>query len=322
MRNTSKAPKKSRGCLFRLGGAVAGLLVIGAILLIAGYVYETSAEAADVLAYPPPGRLVDVGGFRLHVNCTGSGSPTVVIDAGWGGFSADWSWVQPEVAKTTRICTYDRAGLGWSEAGPAPRDARQLTAELHALLELAGIPGPYVLVGHSLGGLNVRVFAASYPSDVAGLVLIDSMSPDQFTQPPAPPEDPASRAPSLPTVIARFGVARLLTGPAKLPAGVVKAQQAFSVTPRAVQAFVDEGQGLPASAVQARAITALGNLPLIVLSRGLDRDEKWDAMQAGLTGLSSDSRRIFADKSGHDIEFDQPEAATSAILEMVRRLQR
>ena len=136
------------------------------------------AEAADVRAYPPPGQLVDVGGYRLHINCVGTGSPTVVIDAGWG----DWSGVleqrvQPEAAKTTRVCTYDRAGMGCSEAGPLPRTAEHFARELHTLLQHAGVPGPYVLVGHSLGGAPVRVFAHAYAADVAGVVLIEFDEP-------------------------------------------------------------------------------------------------------------------------------------------------
>src|SRR5215213_1345256 len=115
------ATSKRRGCLLWLGASLAALLV----LALVGYIYEPMAEAADAKAYPPPGQLVDVGGYRLHLNCTGSGSPTVVIDAGHGDSSASWGWVQPEVARTTRVCTYDRAGIGWSEASPYPRTARQ-----------------------------------------------------------------------------------------------------------------------------------------------------------------------------------------------------
>ncbi len=179
---TSEAPKRrGRGCLFWLGGA----LLLALLLILAGAVYESVTEAADVRAYPPPGQMVDVGGYRLHINCTGAGSPTVVIDAGWGDWSLGWSGVQPAVAATTQVCTYDRAGMGYSEAGPLPRNAGQFAKELHTLLERAGVPGPYVLAGHSMGGLTVRVFAHDYPADVAGIVLIDSMSPGQAKKPAA-----------------------------------------------------------------------------------------------------------------------------------------
>ncbi len=144
--NAPASKRRGRGCSRWLGAGLASLLG----LLLVGYIYEPMAEAADAKAYPPPGELVDVGGYRLHINCTGSGSPTVVIEAGLGDWSTSWGFVQPEVAKTTQVCTYDRAGMGWSEAGPLPRDAAQFAKELHTLLQSANIPGPYVMVGHSL----------------------------------------------------------------------------------------------------------------------------------------------------------------------------
>ena len=110
--HTSK--RRGRGCLLWLGASLAALLV----LALVGYIYEPIAEAADAKAYPPPGQMVDVGGYRLHINCTGEGSPTVVVESGWGDFSETWARVQPEVAKTTRICTYDR--LGWGGASLVP----------------------------------------------------------------------------------------------------------------------------------------------------------------------------------------------------------
>ena len=167
--------RRGRGRFRWLGGAV--VLVLG--LILAGTIYESVSEAADLRAYPPPGQMVDVGGYRLHINCTGTGSPTVVIDAGWGDWSLSWGWVQREVAKTTQVCTYDRAGMGYSEAGPLPRTAEQFAKELHTLLEQANIARPYVLAGHSLGGLPVRVFAHDYPTEVAGVVLIDSIVLDR-----------------------------------------------------------------------------------------------------------------------------------------------
>lgn len=171
--------------------AAVGILVV---LSLAGAYYESAAEAADLKAYPPPGRMIDVGGHRLHIHCMGTGSLTVVIDAGWGGWSASWSsWVQPDAAKTTRECTYDRAGMGWSEPGPLPRTAESVARELHILRQRAGVAGPYVLVGHSMGGLTMRTFAHAYPADVAGVVLVDSMSPSQAKPAdPAAPPSPAS----------------------------------------------------------------------------------------------------------------------------------
>jgi len=292
-------------------------------LLAAGAVYESAAEARDARENPPPGQLVDVGGYRLHLNCTGAGSPTVVVDAGLGDWSTSWSWVQADVEQATRICTYDRAGSGWSEPGPQPRTTQQFVAELHTLLETAQIPGPYVLAGHSLGGFTARLYAHDYPADVAGVVLIDSTSPSEDAQVPtgeAPGLSPESIIPAL----ARVGVFRLLAGlpgtSPPLPPEAERAHLAWSVRPRDFQTFLDEARGIPEGAVRVRAVTSLGDIPLIVLSRGRAEgpsDATWQAQQTALLSLSSNSEQLVAEQSGHNVEFDQPEAASAAILKMV-----
>ena len=128
--------------------------------------------------YSPPGKLVDAGGFRLHLNCTGKSGPTVVLIAGSGDFSFDWGLVQPDVSRFSRVCSYDRAGLAWSDPGPTPRTMRQDASELHTLLKAARMEAPYVLVGHSIGGLIARVYAEQYADEVAGMVLVDSTHED------------------------------------------------------------------------------------------------------------------------------------------------
>ena len=315
------SPKhRGRGLLRWLGGVV--VVVLGLILV--GAIYESVSEAADIQAYPPPGEMVDVGGYRLHINCTGEGSPTVVIESGWGDSSAGWGWVQPEVAKTTRVCTYDRAGMGWSEASPEPRTAREFAKELHTLLEKANEPGPYVLVGHSMGGYTVRVYAHDYPEEVAGLVLIDPQNlstEDAATFNPAPKPGGAS----LPVLMARIGLARLLAGPLgsiqDLPEGDKQAYTALTVTPRSTQTLLDEGRGMSEGGAQARAVTTLGALPLIVLSRGKDMDAESAASQARYLQLSTDSQHLTAEQSGHRIMIDQPEAGIAAIVKMVSQLR-
>lgn len=295
-------------------------------LLLVGYTVEPMAEAADEKAYPPPGELVDVGGYRLHINCTGSGSPAVVIDAGWGDWSTAWGLVQPEVAKTTRVCTYDRAGTGWSEAGPLPRDAAQFAKELHTLLQNAHIPGPYVLAGHSLGGLPVRVFAGTYPAEVAGVVLIDSMTPQQFTPAPAAEKaepDSQSQPLSLPGMLARFGIVRLLARSLGLvPSQLPNEEAAYSrvVRTQNVQAYLDEGQGMPAAGAEAGAVKSLGDLPLIVVTAKLNKLANWQERQTELLRLSSNSVQIFAD-SDHNIHLDAPDAAVAAIVQMVAQIR-
>ncbi len=321
-RGTPTTRHRGRGCLLWLGASLAVLLG----LLLAGYILEPGAEAADAKAYPPPGEMVDVGGYRLHINCTGSGSPTVVIDAGWGDWSTAWGFVQPKVAKTTRVCTYDRAGTGWSDAGPMPRDATQFAKELHTLLQNAHVPGPYVLAGHSLGGLPVRVFTGMFPSEVAGVVLIDSMTPEQFTQPRAEaqsPPDLQSQPLSLPAVLARFGVVRLLARPLGLvPSKFPNEEVAYSrvVRTQNVQAYINEGEGMPASGAEAGAVKTFGDLPLIVLTAKLNTMAHWQERQTELLQLSSNSVQMFAD-SDHNIHFEAPDVAVAAIAQMVAQIQ-
>lgn len=316
--------RRGRGCFLWLRLVIVFFLS----LILLGAIYESVAEAIDVQIYPPSGQMVNVGGYHLHINCTGTGSPTVVIDAGWGDWSAKWSWVQPEVAKTTQVCTYDRAGMGYSEAGSLPRNAKQFAKELHTLLHQANIPVPYVLVGHSLGGLSVRVFAHDYAAEVAGVVLIESMSPAQFSQSPTdkkPQQTLQPRGFSIPFALARIGLVRLFAEPLglkpALPPGAQKVFTAFSVTPRSVQAWADEGSGMLDSGAKTRAVKSFGDLPPIVLSRGLDLNPDWQAMQSELVQLSSNSQQLIAEKSGHNLEIDQPEAAIAAIVKMVKQLR-
>lgn len=313
--------RRGRSIMIRLGGILAGFL----ILFLIGAIYETLAEAADARAYPPPGQMVDVGGFRLHLNCTGSGSPTVVVDAGQGDWSASWGWVQSEVAKTTRICTYDRAGMGWSEVSLYPRTARQFAKELHTLLGNANEPGPYVLVGHSMGGNTVRVYAHDYPAKVLGVVLVDAQKmPASDAAAPRPAPKPGGS--SLPAMLARVGLIRLLAGPLGLNEGMPEMYQqaylAYTVAPRSVQTTIDEVMGMAEGGWQARAVTTLGDLPLIVLSRGKNQDADWTASQASFLNLSTNSQQLFADQSGHLIQVEQPEAATTAIVKMVEQVRK
>src|SRR5215210_7284679 len=174
-------PRRGPGSWIRreLVWMIAGLLALAVI----GAIYQAIATEIDQRTYPPPGELVNVGNHSLHINCVGEGGPTVILEAASLGMSAHWVRVQQQVAQTTRVCAYDRAGMGWSERSPEPRDARQVSSELHTLLEGAGgIEGPYVLVGHSYGGLYARMYAARYSEEVAGVVLVDSSHPEQFTR--------------------------------------------------------------------------------------------------------------------------------------------
>lgn len=300
------------------------VLMIG--LALTGAIYERMAEVADAKAYPPPGQLVDVGGHRLHINCIGTGSPTVVIEAGLGDWSTGWDVVQQGVAKATRVCTYDRAGWGWSEAGPLPRDATQFAKELNTLLQNSNIPGPYVMVGHSLGGLAVREFVHEYASEVAGVVLIDSMSPRQFTQSQGvaqPQADTQSQPFSLPAMLARFGIVRLLARPLGIMPSVPSEENAYfsrMVSPQSAQTLTNESLGMPASSAEASSVQTFGDLPLIVLTAKLNNILGWQEWQTELLKLSSNSQQLFAE-SDHNIHFEEPESAIAAILQMVQQVR-
>jgi pimeloyl-ACP methyl ester carboxylesterase len=296
------------------------VVVLIIVLTLLGAIYERMAEVADAKAYPPPGQLVDVGGHRLHINCTGTGSPTVVIEAGLGDWSTGWDVVQEGAAEATRVCTYDRAGWGWSEAGPLPRDAVQFAKELHTLLQNANIPGPYVMVGHSLGGFSVRVFADEYASEVAGVVLIDSMSPRQFTQSQVGAQ---SQPFSLPAMLARFGIVRLLARPLGIMPSVPSEENAYfarMVSPQSAQALTNESQDMPASSAEASAVQTFGDLPLIVLTANLNNISGWQEWQTELLQLSSNSQQLFAE-SDHNIHFEEPESAIAAILQMLQQVR-
>lgn len=168
------------------GYALGVIVSVVVFTLLVGTAYQWAENRDDLRAYPAPGKFLDVGGHRLHLWCTGAGSPAVVLEAGLGGSALQWSRVQPEIARTTRVCSYDRAGMGWSDLGPNPRSAAQIVSELHTLLQAAHVTAPYVLTGHSSGGLYIRLYASTYPTDVVGMVLVDAAHEDQRNR--MPPE--------------------------------------------------------------------------------------------------------------------------------------
>ena len=160
-----------------LGRLLLGLLVLLLFCAAAGFIYENISEARDRRFNPMPGRLVDVGGRKMHIDCTGEGSPTVILESGLGDSYVSWSQVQPEIAKFAHVCSYDRAGLGYSDPVSEPRTSKVIAQELQQLLRVAGVNPPYILVGHSMGGYDVRFYAKLYPTEVAGMVLVDALIP-------------------------------------------------------------------------------------------------------------------------------------------------
>lgn len=203
------------------------------VVLIGTAGYQGVLTAADKRNYPPQGDLVDIGGYRLHIVCKGEGQPTVLLESASDMMSSDWYWVQETVAHRTKVCAYDRAGVGWSDAGPAPRDALQVSKELRLLTQKARINGPLILVGHSVGALYVQQFASDHPESVAGLVLVDPGHPDMFERVPGfrtQAEQDEKMVSTLQT-LSYFGVPRLL-GVGKANAQGLPEQQAGEIQSR------------------------------------------------------------------------------------------
>ena len=296
-------PRRGLGSWIRRGlvWLVAGLLA----LAIIGAIYQAIATQVDQLTYSPPGEMVDVGDHSLHINCVGQGSPTVILEAASGGMSAHWVRVQQQLAQTTRVCAYDRAGLGWSEPGPEPRDARQISSDLHTLLEGAtGTEGPYVLVGHSYGGLYARMYAARYSEEVAGVVLVDSSHPEQFTRSPegrAMYEQTRRLGAVLP-FLTRLGVIRLsnyFPAHPDLPSQQRAQIEAFNSSTRHLSTTVEEFRATPETAAQVRSTQSLGNKPLVVISAGT-QPPSWLELQDELAALSPNSSHRVVDGATHE----------------------
>lgn len=312
--------------------------------------------------FPPTGKLVDVGGWRLHLNCTGEAralQPTVVLEAGKGDFSVEWSLVQPGVAKFARVCSYDRAGDGWSELGPHPRTMHQLVYELHTLLERAGVKPPFALVGHSYGGWLIRLYASTYPAEVAGMVLVEAGADNPLRMMPdgklVRSSDLASGR-SIPEV-KRSGPLRVSDIPpgalTQMKAGLQQASANANEAPRnklppdaqrmrtwvlaqlghvagAVNPFENEElAGLRAE--RAKNQYPFGDKPLIVLTRGLSEDEGPDSKalevehrrdHSKLAEMSRNGKLIVATKSGHHVQLDEPELVIKAIQDVLAAVRK
>ena len=333
---------------------LGGLVALALLVALAGLLYQAVGSARDGRRHPPPGQLVDVGGHRLHHYTLGEGRPTVVLDSGLPGTCLSWALVQSEVARFARVCSYDRAGLGWSDLGPRPRTSQQIVGELRAMLRQAGLEPPYVLVGHSFGSFTVRLYASQYPQEVAGLVLVDPISTREWLE--MTPEQEAAlrggvRLARYGAFLARFGVARLIswlaragavrwarlgvkvvTGGrlrggeqmvspiAKLPPGPRAAARAFWTQPKCFQTIGDQVASLAESARQVAATDSYGEIPLIVLSASNSVPARLADREA-LAGLSSAGAHVIAPESGHWIQLEQPQQVIDAIRQVVERVR-
>jgi pimeloyl-ACP methyl ester carboxylesterase len=324
---------------------------IGIVLLTvvaAGAVYERLGERSDRRRLPQIGHSVDIGGRSLNIYCSGDGSPAVILDSGAGEPGYAWSNIQPSIAKFTRACWFDRAGYGWSDPGPFPRTSAAASTDLHELLHRAGVPAPYVLVGHSLGGLNARVYNGMYARDVAGMVLVDAAH-----------EDEPKRAPKFmlghtlpryfwhPVHLAaqaawRVGFIRLTRPSPRLPVNTAKRTREQVVAalwgqPKSIATLAGDATA-PESYAEAHAAGGLGDKPLIVLTRGkveplpanpsaMDREgaafeQIWmHEIQPQLARLSTQGRQVIVENSGHMIPDEAPDAVINAVREVVLQVR-
>ena len=320
-------------------------------LILAGLLYQAIGAASDRRRFGAPGALVSVGGHRLHYRCDGAGTPAVILEAGIAASSLTWSRVQPVVARETRVCSYDRAGLAWSEGTSRARSIDALVSELRLLLATAGVPPPYVLVAHSFGALIIRAFTRAHPTDVAGLVFVDPLHPGEWCD-PSPNQRHMIRGgiflSRVGALLARLGVVRLslamLSGGApgaprqfsrmfgrqaaalmehmvgevqKLPPEVLPYVQAHWSNPKAFRGMWQHLAAMPScSADLARGTDAFGDMPVVVLSAGA-RHPQWVAEDAALARTSSRGRHIISARSGHWIHLDDPELVITAIHDVI-----
>ena len=334
--------------------------IAASAFVLATFGVQAQAQSdASSPPYPPPGRLVDVGGWKLHLNCTGEArpeQPIVILEAGLGDFSVEWALIQPDVSSFARVCSYDRAGDGWSEMGPHPRTFQQIVYELHTLLERAGVQPPVVLVGHSYGGWLVRAYQATYPSDVAGIVLVDAgadnpwrLMPDgqrvrsselarERAIPPVKTADPLRESDIPPPALERMraGLAEASRTANKPPRDKLPVESQRMRTwalgqlghvAAAVNPYEAEELAVLRTA-RAQQEFPLVELPLVVITRGLSEESGPNSKEFAaqhreehtlMARMSRNGRLVVAERSGHHVQIEEPSVVVTAIRQLVTK---
>jgi pimeloyl-ACP methyl ester carboxylesterase len=321
------------------------ILLSCAILLCVVLACTTSYNAAALryyqAIYPPPGKLYRVDGYDMHLYCTGEGAPTLILEAGAGADSITWVKVQPELSKITRVCSYDRSGYGWSEPRPSPRDADTVSQRLHSLLQQAGITGPLVLMGHSMGGIYIRDYASHYPQGIEGLVFLDPGTPTMDEH-----ESPELRAATAIRAPYYYSLAALIALGLHRPAGFCAPEPGMDLPTgtrfaqlecgKLLSSIWSEYKSEPRSEAETMNTGPYGALPVLIISRDTKLPGQtqgltpklaaefttfWDQEQEDLKHLSTRSRRIIAKGSGHQIQSDRADLVNREVAVFIQQIR-
>ncbi len=290
------------------------------VLAMVGAVYERRSQARDLRLYPPPGRLIDIGGYNLHLYCTGEGSPTVVLEHGLDGSFLDWRLVQPQIARFARVCSYDRAGYGWSSRSPKARIPSVMAEELHTLLANAGERPPFILVGHSMGAFDVLMYAHRYQEEVAAIVLVDGSHPDE---PLAFPWRQKLELRFL-QLTTPFGLPRWRNWCGGQDPALRPLRASVNCKSRVFRTHYEQWSAWASAAAEVRGLPHALNCPLILISRDPARgrnalaEQHWTQLQKKLLQLSPSSRQIIAEGSGHAVPGQRPDIIVEAVREFVK----
>ena len=321
-------------------GLLMALVLVGIAIAATGAAYNTLSLRHYRKLAGVPGKLYDVGGYSMHLYCTGQGSPTIVLDSGLGDDFTIWAKVQPELSKVTRVCAYDRSGFGWSQIRPGMRDANAISAELHQLVSVAGVERPFILMGHSIAGLYLRSYAAHYLNDLAGLVFVDGATPLQDDRVPrelVKIQDRQREEMPWQKLLTTLGWYRIKGECTKVPPGFENYSlwiKADSCVPSQLSAIESELDAEHTSGEETLHAGPFDSLPILIFSRdptvlasnwppqvSKDSAVVWNQMQEEAKALSNQSRRIIAMGSDHHVQIDRPELVIKEVTAFVLRLR-
>ena len=319
---------------------IATAILICLLIGASGFAYNSLSIRHYRQNAGVPGRLYDISGYSMHLYCTGEGSPTIVLSSGLGDDFTGWAKIQPALSRKTRVCSYDRAGFGWSESRPGVQDADAITSQLHQLIDAAAVQRPFVLVGHSISGIYLRSYAMHFPDDLAGLVFVDGATPLQDSRIPKElvriQEGQRGKMPWQELLMA-VGWYRLQGICTFIPPGFEAYSawiKADSCIPSQVSAMQNEMDAEPSSGKETIHAGPFGKLPILILSRdpnvlapnwpasvARDNSIAWSQMQEEGKRLSSQSRRIIAKGSDHYIQNDRPDLLIQEVASFVAMIK-